>query len=114
MTGKKKTTIDESGKKTVTYEKAPIEDWAAAIAIIVPGLGIAAAAAARLASRGARATAAGMDTNEEAIEKMDWTKVNTKESFKIALNAAQGGHKDAKLIHKEFKKWKSKKDKAVF
>ena len=115
FTGKKKSTITTdpvTKEQTVTteYEDAPIEDWVKILGIVVPGLGVAGVAAARIARNAARARDGMLDANEEAIENVDWSKVNTAESFKILLNTAQNSHKDAKLLGNHFKKWKAKRN----
>lgn len=111
LTGKKITITDPvTGAKTVTYEDAPIENWVKILSIVVPGLGVAAGAAARLARNAARARDGMIEANEEAIKDADWSQINTAASFKILLNTAQKSHKDAKLLANTFKKWKAKKD----
>jgi len=110
LTGKKTTTTDpNTGEKTVTYEDAAIENWVKILGVVLPGLGLAAGAAARIARNAARARDGIFDSNEEAIENADWSKINTAESFKILLSTAQDSHKDAKLLANHFKKWKAKK-----
>jgi major membrane immunogen (membrane-anchored lipoprotein) len=110
FTGTKKTTTDPlTGEQVVTYEDAPIEAWADALKIILPGGAIAIGAAARMARNAARARDGMMDANKEAIENADWKKINSKESFKQLLALGQASHKDAKLLEKEYKKWKKKK-----
>jgi len=114
MTGKKKTVTDpETGKKTTTYEKAPIEDWVKLIGVALPGLAIAGAATARIATNAARARDGLMDANERAIEDADWSKINTNESAKILLNVAQRSHKDSKLLSDTFEKWNIKRKRKI-
>lgn len=110
FTGKKKTEIDpKTGKPVVTYEDAPVEDWVKVLGALVPGLGIAGAAAARIARNAARARDGIMDANEEAIQNADWSQVNSAESFKVLLKTAQASHKDAKLLGEHYQKWKTNK-----
>ncbi len=106
LTGKKIITKDPAGKTTVTYEDAPITDWAAAIAVLVPGLGLAAGAAARVARNAGRARDGMLDANKTAIENADWKQINSAESFKVMLEMGQASHDDSKLLAKEYKKWK--------
>lgn len=110
LTGKKIITTDaETGKETVTYEDAPIDDWAAILGALIPVGGIALVAAAKITKNAARAKDGLMDANKDAIDNADWKKINTAESFKQLLALAQASHKDAKVIEKEYRKWKKKK-----
>jgi len=112
--GKKKdvVTIDPITKeKTVvtTYEPAPIDAWMPLLSVFVPGLGVAAAAAMRMARKATKTKDALMDANKLAIEGADWKKINSAESFKILLKDSQGIHSDAKLLRKEYVKWRDKR-----
>lgn len=109
FTGEKTTTIDPKTGKTITaYEEAPIVGLAETIGGIL-GVGGLAAAAARMARNAARARDALMETNEEALDKADWSKIDSAASFKVLLKTAQESHKDAKLLRKHYVGWKEKR-----
>ena len=67
------------------------------------------AAAVKIAVNASRAKDGLMDANKEAIDNADWSEINTAESFKQLLALGQASHKDAKIIEKEYRKWKNKK-----
>ena len=104
-------TDPDTGKVTtsVTYEDAPISAWAALLAAIVPAAGAGIVAAGSMAKRAARAKEGVMDSLEDAMKEADWKDINSAQAFKDLLELYQDSHKDAEIIAKEFKKWKSKR-----
>ncbi len=109
LTGNKTETKDpKTGEKKTTYDEAPIVGVAELIGGLL-GVGTLAGAAAKLARNAARARDGLMDANEEAIENADWSKIDSAESFKTLLAMAQDSHEDAKLIRKQYVKWKETK-----
>lgn len=107
ITGEKK--VDPKTGET-TYESSPMVELSTAIGSIL-GVGGLAGAVARIGARAARARDAIMDANKEAIEKADWSQVNSTESFKILLKTAQASHDDSKLIKQNYDAWKKKRAK---
>jgi len=112
LTGKKVTTTDPvTGEVVVTYEKAPIEGWVNALTLLVPGLAVVAGAATQIAVKTARAKNAIFDTNKEAIAQLGVRGLLNADTAKEILKVAQDAHPQAKLIAKEYKKWKAKGEK---
>ena len=110
FTGERIETVDANSGVTVTEYKEPaLSGLFDILAVAVPGIGTAAAAAFAMAKKGARAKDAIMDANKDAIDAADYSKIDTAESFKALLKAAQEAHPDAKVIKKEYDKWKAKK-----
>jgi len=108
FTGEKDGVDPKTGKPK--YKEAPFVELSTLVGGLF-GMGAGAGALARLGRNAARAKEGLMDANEDAIENADWKQINSKESFKELLALAQASHKDAKVIEKEYRKWKTKKEK---
>ena len=108
MTGKDTGKKDKDGNPI--HEQSTMVTLTAAIAGII-GVGSIAVPAARIAQNAARARDALYDSNKEAIENTDWSKIDSAESFKAVMKLKQDSHDDSVLLRKEYLKWKTKKKK---
>ena len=101
------TTDPKTGE--TSYEEAPMVPLAEAIGGIF-GVGAIAGAAARMLRNASRTKNALYETNKQAIEDANWSKINSAESFKKLLKLKQDSHDDSVLLRKEYKKYKKAKE----